>query len=202
MAQELYNPLDKRRLAESVAKALLEQDAGPLPPPRPFSGAGIYAIYYTGAFESYRPLSEKNQGGRFEAPIYVGKAIPPGRRKGGLGLEPTLSSVLYNRLTEHAESIGRTVNLYVNDFACRHLVVDEVWIPLAEAMLIAWFSPLWNVLVDGFGNHDPGKGRYNQQKSVWDVLHPGRPWAERLQPNRRNEERILQTVVDYFSRAK
>jgi len=41
-------------------------------------------------------------------------------------------------------------------------------------------NPLWNTVIDGFGNHDPGAGRYNQAKSAWDVLHPGRPWAERL----------------------
>jgi hypothetical protein len=28
--------------------------------------------------------------------------------------------------------------------------------------------------VDGFGNHDPGKGRYKQARSDWDVIHPGR----------------------------
>ena len=50
-------------------------------------------------------------------------------------------------------------------------------------MLISRFEPLWNKLVDGFGNHDPGKGRYQQKKSAWDLLHPGRPWAERLQAN-------------------
>jgi hypothetical protein len=49
-----------------------------------------------------------------------------------------------------------------------------------EASLIRHHKPLWNMVVDGFGNHDPGKGRYNQAKSEWDVLHPGRLWAERL----------------------
>jgi len=33
--------------------------------------------------------------------------------------------------------------------------------------------------LDGFGNHDPGKGRYEQAKSDWDIIHPGRVWAER-----------------------
>ena len=49
-----------------------------------------------------------------------------------------------------------------------------------EAELIHRYRPLWNCVVDGFGNHDPGKGRYNQARSEWDVLHPGRPWADRL----------------------
>ncbi len=42
------------------------------------------------------------------------------------------------------------------------------------------YNPLWNSHIDGFGNHDPGKGRYEQAKSEWDVLHPGRVWADRL----------------------
>lgn len=50
-------------------------------------------------------------------------------------------------------------------------------------MLIAMFQPLWNMLLDGFGNHDPGKGRYKQQRAPWDMVHPGRPWAARLMPN-------------------
>ena len=33
-------------------------------------------------------------------------------------------------------------------------------------------SPLWNTTVDGFGNHDPGKGRYEQAISDWDVPDP------------------------------
>jgi len=37
-----------------------------------------------------------------------------------------------------------------------------------------------NFDMDGFGNHDPGKGRYNQAQSEWDVLHPGRSWVKRL----------------------
>lgn len=42
------------------------------------------------------------------------------------------------------------------------------------------YTPLWNTVVDGFGNHDPGADRYNQARSEWDALHPGRPWADRL----------------------
>jgi hypothetical protein len=49
-----------------------------------------------------------------------------------------------------------------------------------EAELIRNYRPLWNTTVDGFGNHDPGSGRYNQAKSEWDALHPGRSWAEKL----------------------
>lgn len=84
------------------------------------------------------------------------------------------------------------------DFYCRYLVVDDIWIPLGESLLIDMFSPLWNMLVDGFGNHDPGKGRYNQQRSVWDMIHPGRPWAEKLQPNKKSSEEIIHQVQAFL----
>jgi hypothetical protein len=43
------------------------------------------------------------------------------------------------------------------------------------------------------GIHDPGSGRYNQKTSSWDILHPGRSWAPKLQPGRIAEE-ILREV--------
>lgn len=81
--------------------------------------------------------------------------------------------MLYRRLREHGESIERASNLELADFFCRYLVVDDLWIPLGEALLIETFSPLWNRVLDGFGNHDPGKGRYNQQRSLWDTVGNG-----------------------------
>ena len=74
-------------------------------------------------------------------------------------------------------------NLEVGDFCCRFVILQEVESDLiipVEATLIRNYRPLWNSVVDGFGNHDPGSGRYNQARSEWDVLHPGRPWADRL----------------------
>ena len=86
MPEQPYNPLDKRHLAESVANALLGRAIYPLPPPEPFVGAGIYAIYYIGNFPSYGRIAEPNREGRSEAPIYIGKAVPPGAQKGEYGL--------------------------------------------------------------------------------------------------------------------
>jgi hypothetical protein len=106
--------------------------------------------------------------------------------------------VLHRRLREHAESISQAANLAVSDFACRYLVVEDIWIPLGESLLIAMFSPLWNHRLDGFGNHDPGGGRYQQQRSAWDVVHPGRPWAAKLQPNMRTVDGILAEVAAFL----
>ena len=180
----VYNPLDKKNLGVSVRDAMLSQPISPLPPPASFIGAGIYAIYYSGTFLPYQNITAANREDAWWQPIYVGKAIPAGARQGGLGLDAPTGNVLYRRLREHSESINQVANLNLADFACRYLVVDEIWIPLGESLLIEAFRPLWNMVVDGFGNHDPGAGRYNQRKSSWDILRPGRIWAERCQPGR------------------
>ncbi len=73
--------------------------------------------------------------------------------------------MLYHRLREHAASIQQVSNLSLDDFLCQYLVVDDIWISLGESLLIEKFSPIWNTILVGFGNHDPGKGRYNQQRS-------------------------------------
>jgi len=192
-----FNPLDKRNLGESVADALLQTEAKTLPP-EPFIGAGVYAIYYTGAFSAYERLASVNRNGQFRCPIYVGKAVPPGARKGGLGLEVDHGQALYKRLTEHAESVKAANNLDIADFHCRFLAVDDIWIPLAESMLIERFKPVWNRILDGFGNHDPGKGRHQGMKPQWDCVHPGRVWAERIQPCAYTAEQLMERVEGYL----
>lgn len=190
----VYNPLDKRNLAASVADALLAKPLGSFPPSESFSGAGVYAIYYHGRFDAYSPITRGA-----EKPIYVGKAVPAGSRKGGLELDASSGQPLYKRLLEHAESIRQTDNLALEDFTCRYLVVDDIWIPLAESLLIRTFSPVWNSVIDGFGNHDPGKGRHQGQVPAWDVLHPGRPWAMKLRPNKKSEEELRADVRKHFA---
>jgi hypothetical protein len=197
-----YNPLDKSNLGESVAEAMLQQPIGLLPPSERFFGAGIYAIYYAGNFPHYAELAKYNKNDVYQWPIYVGKAVPAGARKGGFGLGADPGQVLYTRLVEHSETIDRAKNIELSDFRCRFLVVDDIWIPLAESLLIEMFSPLWNRKIDGFGNHDPGKGRYQQQKSQWDTLHPGRSWAEKLQPHLQDENKIKEEAEKYIEKTK
>ena len=192
-----FNPLDKRNLAESVADAVLQQPISKLPP-GPFIGAGIYAIYYTGDFPLYKKIAKLNLGETFAQPIYVGKAVPAGARKGGFGFCEEQGQALYKRLCDHAKSIDEAENLSVADFFCRFLAVDDIWIPLAESLLIEKFSPLWNRAMDGFGNHDPGKGRYNQQKSQWDTIHPGRGWATRLANLEMSEANLLKNIESFL----
>ena len=142
-------------------------------------------------------IAERNREGRFNAPIYVGKAVPKGARKGG-DLEAPAGKVLFSRLRQHATSIESAVNLDINDFHCRFLIVDDIWIPLGESLLIAKFDPLWNKLIDGFGNHDPGKGRHAGLRPRWDVLHPGRPWADRCRQRDESADQIIQEARDYL----
>lgn len=188
--QEPYNPLDKKNLGASVADAILKQVPVQLPP-APFNGAGVYAIYYMGNFTPYKSISTENRDEKFNWPIYVGKAVPKGGRKGGVGLSSeNVGPVMYSRLQEHAESIKQASNLNIQDFLCRYLVVDDIWIPLGESLLIQRFRPVWNLYIDGFGNHDPGGGRYGQKRSPWDVLHPGRSWAMRCAENGKTDAQI------------
>lgn len=193
---EPFNPLDKKNLGESIAEAALQSPLHDLPP-EPFIGAGVYLLYYTGNNPIYRLLVQANQNGAFY-PIYVGKAVPAGARKGGLGLNVSHGSVLYNRLTEHAESVDAAENLSVEDFKCRFLVVDDIWIPLAESLMIERFAPVWNQVLDGFGNHDPGRGRYSGKKPFWDCVHPGREWANRLQPCTYSKEELESRVQNFL----
>jgi len=190
-----YNPLDKVNLGTSVANAILAKDAILLTRLSTFDGAGIYALYYKGLFMPYQRLTQLNLN-QFVRPIYVGKAVPEGSRKGGLGAEVESAPNLYKRLSEHRKSIEQAVNLNIEDFFVRYLVVDDIWIPLGESLLIEKTKPLWNIAIDGFGNHAPGSGRHNQQISAWDTLHPGRPWAQKL-PKGKTVEEIL-SLVDNF----
>lgn len=172
--------MDRVELGRSVGRALLLSSCDALPPAARFQGAGIYAIYYQGDFAAYGPVALPD----CEWPIYVGRAMPSGGRAGLLGLDSSPEPKLYGRLREHARSVEAVSNLRVADFRCRYLVVDDIWIPLAERLLIGHYRPLWNGVVDGFGIHAPGgkpggtKGRGGQMKSAWDTLHPGRAFAE------------------------
>lgn len=195
-APKPYNPLEKRRLAESIVRELLECDAERMPPDDPFIGAGIYLIYYKGNLSLYEPLAQLNRK-LLAYPIYVGQAVTPGGRKGSFS-DMSTSPALFKRLSEHVGSIRQKQDLKLEDFFCRYLVIDEFWISLAESLLIESYRPLWNVIVDGFGNHDPGAGRHRGKRTSWDTLHPGRAWAERLQPRGLTRDQIERKVSEHL----
>jgi hypothetical protein len=185
-----------------VAEAILSQTVTPLTDIPRFQGAGVYAIYYVGPFEPYEALSLLNSDGSFKQPIYVGKAIPEGSRKGGLSHDSTKGKALQKRLSQHAKSIRDAENLQLKDFYFRYLVVDDIWIPLGESMLIDRFRPLWNLVLDGFGNNATGSRREAQYQSLWDVLHPGRKFARRLSPNRLSQAEVAAMVKKHLDESQ
>lgn len=178
---------DANRFKSSVLQAVINEaeaffiktPVSPFPPSEPFEGGGVYALYYSGDFKLYRAISVKTVK-KESLPIYVGKAVPAGWRTARI--TTTSKTPLYNRIREHFRNIEQAENLSPEDFKCRYIVLDgneSGLIGPVEASLIRKFQPLWNTVIDGFGNHTPGEGRFNQAKSGWDVLHPGRSWAER-----------------------
>lgn len=149
------------------------------PPAEKFEGGGVYALYYNGNFKLYKAISLTTIEEE-SLPIYVGKAVPAGWRTARINT--TSRRPLFSRIREHFRNIHQAANLSPNNFKCRYMILDgdeSGIIGPVEASLIRKFQPLWNAIIDGFGNHTPGKGRFNQAKSGWDVLHPGRAWAER-----------------------
>jgi len=149
-----------------------------LPPDDKFSGGGVYALYYNGDFPLYQKIYSENK----DLPIYVGKAVLPGWRQGRDTAKEN-DPALFRRLSEHSRSISAVNNIELSHFTCRFVVLksqEADLISTVEAAMTRRYNPLWNSHIDGFGNHDPGKGRYEQAKSEWDVLHPGRVWADRL----------------------
>lgn len=192
MSVKLYDPLTYENLMAGLALHFGEQPQVPLDGTADVTGPGIYALFYSGPFDTYSPISGT------DAPIYVGKAVPPGSRRGE---DVDVSRpVLRQRLREHARSIGAANNLDLSDFTCRHLSVVPVWITLAERFLVNHHRPLWNVCLDGFGDHDPGRGRSGSDRSWWDTLHAGRPWAEKLQANK-SEADALAMIRAFFDSA-
>lgn len=168
-----FDPADPRLFGVSAALALVGQTRSPLATigERPFYGSGVYAIYYTGDFEPYRPISGT------EHPIYVGKADPahPHAKK-----PRTQGTRLHGRLRDHRKTIEKAGNLEIADFECRYLVVASGWQITAENALIGMFQPIWNKetnILLGFGKHGDSADTRRNSRSPWDTLHPGRGWA-------------------------
>lgn len=204
-----YNPLDMENLGHSVENALLTSTPTRLDQMKRFTGAGVYAIYYTGDAAPYKRLGQVNADGRFEIPIYVGKAVPQGARKGVAVATASGGTALFGRLSEHARSVEQATNLNTGDFFARWLVTEAIWIPLGESLMIGRFAPVWNSLVDGFGNHAPGDGRVSGILSRWDTLHPGRCglskttkklvyWSDKYPPRQESPDDIRADVEEYL----
>ncbi len=172
-----------------------------LPLAERFLGTGVYALYYIGGYSLYEKYAELNRLS-YDFPIYVGKAVPKGWRQHRVSdTEENQSKELYNRLREHSRSIEDGAGIGLGDFLCRFVIFEKEssdMISTVEAALIKRNRPLWNSCLDGFGNHDPGRGRYEQARSDWDVIHPGRAWADRLSGTPNEKEAILSNIQTHL----
>jgi hypothetical protein len=166
-----------------------------------FSDAGVYALYYFGSFEEYRPIANINKKAKSLKeyfPIYVGKAVPKGSRTART--KTSVEQTLFKRLEEHTTSIKSASNLDLKDFKCRFAILRDNEIDLIvplESALIRQYAPLWNSCISGFGIHHPGSGRYGQKKSEWDTLHTGRYFADKLTGKELNLDDIKVKISEY-----
>ncbi len=185
----LYDPLTWENLMAGLAARFEKVPLVNLTSIEEARGPGVYALFYDGPHPAYRPIAGTRR------PIYVGKAVPQGTRKGtGEASDPY---ALRRRLRLHHNSIEVAENLAVDSFQCRYLAVVPVWITLAERFLIDHYRPIWNTEVDGFGNNPQGRYRSGGVRSWWDTLHPGREWASTRTP-KGTEEDALSIAERFF----
>lgn len=188
----VFDPSDPRRVGELIATNMRGQKRIPLGNLERFWGAGVYAIYYNGDFDAYRPLKGTNH------PIYVGKANPEDAHANTPEEQgPTLA----DRLLEHAGNIALAANLRIEDFSCRYLVTRSAWQTAAEDHLIKTYLPIWNKetrICFGLGKHGDKADTRANKRSPWDTLHPARKWAVDSPDNRRSVTEIKAAIAEHF----
>jgi hypothetical protein len=190
----MFDPSDPATAGRVVALTLVAQAKHPLSAIPDFYGAGVYAIYYKGDYEHYRPLSGTDH------PIYVGKADPANpSAKDAVAQGVKLSG----RLSDHAKSIGKALTtLNIRDFDCRFLIVQSGFQKSAEDYLINMFKPIWNSetkICFGLGKHGDSSDTRGNKRSPWDTLHPGRAWADASAADQKPAEQIIGQIGDHFA---
>lgn len=189
-----FDPTDPKLVGYFVALALVAQPRRPLSAIGRFYGSGIYAIYYVGDEELYRPISGT------ETPIYVGKADPDGQPKTVIGQGTKLA----DRLNEHGKNISKVAGIELADFECRALAVQSGYQASAESHLIKLFRPIWNnetKILFGIGKHGDASTTRANNKSPWDTVHPGRAWANN-NPEAKSVADITADVAAHFGKAR
>lgn len=170
----------------------------PFPPPPGETGPGVYGIYFVGGSGVYADMGIINRD-ECTQPIYIGKAVPPGSRTGTAKNE---KKDVLGRLAEHARSIRAVRNLDLPEFRCRFMILrglESDLIGTVESGLIRRHMPIWNTRISGFGIHATGGGRFGQAPSMWDVLHPGRSFVEKLTGTPQPLEEIETLVSNYIA---
>lgn len=151
-----------------------------------FNGNGVYAVYYQGELELYRPIRSLGS----TCPIYIGRAC-----------QTSISNALSVRLREHLTSLERT-DLGVENFTFRFVVLPDNYVEFAEANLIALLQPLWNGYLRGFGEREGNRRssrRAEQLISRWDTLHAGRVTGS---DRRRDRETVESEAQEHVRRCR
>jgi hypothetical protein len=199
--EHIYKNIEFEELIKDAVRFFNGTPVHMLPPPKIFSGVGVYALYYTGNYKLYSKYAEMNRL-QYGHPIYIGKAVPRGWRQARVADDATKPTYeLRSRLLEHKRNIETGEGLSASDFSCRFVIFEgggSDMIGTIEAALIKIFRPLWNSAVDGFGNHTPGAGRFNQAKSDWDVIHTGRTWAEKCTGVPKDKNIIISNIIKHL----
>jgi hypothetical protein len=201
---DTFDPSKPSIAGRLVGLALVAQPLIPMSRLDKMYGSGVYAIYYFGPHPAYQKISGT------ETPIYAGKADPEfsdaktAREQG---------PQLYGRLKDHQKSI-RTVEqyamehqhkdaLHINDFRYRRLVVATNAQLTAERSLISLFEPIWNEdtkICWGISKHGDKDTTRANDRSPWDVLHPGRKWAiSDLLKDKKSKEQIFEDIDTHLS---
>ena len=198
----VYHSKDFEELIKDAIRFFNGTPVHPLPPLDRFHGVGVYALYYTGKESPYERYGELNRLA-YNFPIYVGKAVPKGWRQSRVSHNVEVNTFeLLSRIREHARNIDTVSGIDLADFSCRFTIFEgpsSDMIGTFESALIKWNRPLWNSCLDGFGNHTPGAGRFEQAKSPWDVIHPGRPWADRCKGEAASREDTLRRIEEHMA---
>lgn len=200
--KHIYHSKEFAELVKDAVRFFNGTPVHPLPLEERFFGAGVYALYYTGGNSIYKRYAQLNRLA-YKSPIYVGKAVPKGWRQSRVSHNTSKPSTeLYSRLREHSRNIQKVDHIDLQDFSCRFVIFEAEssdMIGTIEAALIKLNIPLWNSVLDGFGNHTPGAGRFNQAKSDWDVIHVGREWAEKCTGTPNDKDAILARISKHLS---
>lgn len=186
-----FDPSNPNVMGAVTALALVAQPRRPLQAVADHYGSGIYAIYYSGPFKLYEPISGT------ETPIYVGQAAP---ESAGARYPIEQGTRLSRRLKDHRRSVTaahKTID--IEHFEYRSLVVQSKWEGPAEGFLINLFKPIWNKetkLVFGIGKHGDAPETRGNKRSPWDVIHDSRSWATTA--DSKSKQAIEESVHEHF----
>lgn len=196
----LYSNDAFAELCKDAVRAFNGTPVCEMPPPT-FKGAGVYAIYCTATTGLYERYGNKVNRMGYNVPIYVGKAVPKGWRQSRIAGIENKDSTLRARLAKHARTICAARDLDIDDFACRFMIFsgDSVdMIAAVEAALISEYRPLWNTVIDGFGNNDPGGKRMDGEVPQWHIIHKGVDWALKMTGPRKSVAKVKKSIMDYM----